>query len=131
MRPLLPLIIVVSVGLGLGTWPQPSMAGLAEGVAAYKQGDFATAVHEFLPLAEHGHAEAQFYLGAMYSKGWGVPQDDTAAAQWYRRAAPRGRAGGAGELRGGGCVRGGGPGRRRRPHAGLARARARLSAGGT
>jgi len=92
MRPLLPLIIVVSVGLGLGTWPQPSMAGLAEGVAAYKQGDFATAVHEFLPLAQHGHAEAQFYLGAMYSKGWGMPQDDTAAAQWYRRAATQGLA---------------------------------------
>ena len=92
MRPLLPLMIVVSVALGLWASAPLCWAGLAEGVAAYKQGDFATAVHEFVPLAQHGHAEAPFYLGAMCSTGWGVTQDDTAAAQWYRRAATQGLA---------------------------------------
>jgi len=66
------------------------MAGLAEGVAAYKQEDFATAMHELLPLAQHGHAVAQFDLGMMSIKGWGVPQDAAAAAQWSRRAATQG-----------------------------------------
>ncbi len=89
MRLLGPLIMV-SVALGWWMSVPPCWAGLAQGVAAYKLGDFATAVHEFLPLAQHGHAEAQFYLGAMASKGWGVPQDDTVASQWYRRAATRG-----------------------------------------
>ena len=92
MYPLRLRILIGSVALGLWASAPLGWAGLAQGVAAYKQGDFATAVHEFVPLAEHGHAEAQFYLGAMYSKGWGVPQDDTAAAQWYRRAATQGLA---------------------------------------
>src|SRR5438132_5125190 len=105
MYPLRLHIIIGSVALGLWASAPLGWAGPAQGVAAYKQGDFATAVHEFVPLAEHGHAEAQFYLGAMYSKGWGVPQDDTAAAQWYRRAAPQGVAGARVNL-GGGCIRG-------------------------
>ena len=92
MYPLRLRLIIGSVALGLWASAPLGWAGPAQGVAAYKQGDFATAVHEFVPLAQHGHAEAQFYLGAMYSKGWGVPQDDTAAAQWYRRAATQGLA---------------------------------------
>lgn len=92
MCPLRLRIIMVSVALGLWTSAPSCWAGLAQGVAAYKQGDFATAVREFLPLAQHGDGEAQFYLGAMYTKGWGVPQDDTAAAQWCRRAATQGLA---------------------------------------
>jgi len=86
MYPLRLHIIIGSVALGLWASAPLGWAGPAQGVAAYKQGDFATAVHEFVPLAEHGHAEAQFYLGAMYSKGWGVPQDDTAAAQGLAEA---------------------------------------------
>ena len=37
--------------------------------------------------AEQGHAKAQFNLGNMYSKGRGVPQNDTEAVRWYRMAA--------------------------------------------
>ncbi len=37
-------------------------------------------------------ATAQFYLGVMYAKGQGVPQDYTAAAKWYRLAAEQGNA---------------------------------------
>ncbi len=92
MYPLRLRLIIGSVALGLWASAPLGWAGRAQGVAAYKQGDFATAVHEFVPLAQHGHAEAQFYLGAMYSKGWGVTQDDTAAAQWYRQAATQGLA---------------------------------------
>ena len=86
------LRIIGSVALGLWASAPLGWAGLAEGVAAYKQGDFTTAMHELLPLAQHGHAAAQFYLGMMYIKGWGVPQDAAAAAQWSRRAATQGLA---------------------------------------
>src|SRR5712691_7173441 len=92
MRPLLPLMIVVSVALGLWASAPLCWAGLAEGVAAYKQGDFATAMHELLPLAQHGHAAAQFYLRMRSIKGWGVPPDAAAAAQGSRRAASQGLA---------------------------------------
>jgi TPR repeat protein len=37
--------------------------------------------------ADQGQATAQAYLGAMYTKGEGVPQDYTQAVVWYRKAA--------------------------------------------
>jgi len=92
MRPLFPLLIGMSVSLGLWASAPRCWAGLAQGVAAYKQGDFATALGEFLPLAQQGGAEAQFYLGVMYTKGWGIPQDATTAAHWYQQAATQGLA---------------------------------------
>ena len=63
-----------------------------KGVAAYKRGDYATALKEWRPLAEQGHANAQDNLGLMYTKGLGVPQDYAAAAKWYRKAAEQGLA---------------------------------------
>lgn len=45
------------------------------------------------PLAERGHAGAQFNLGVIYECGKGVPQDFAEAAQWYRKAAEQGHAG--------------------------------------
>ncbi|MDA2911418.1 hypothetical protein MYX04_10855 [Nitrospiraceae bacterium AH_259_D15_M11_P09] len=39
------------------------------GVVAYQRGDYATALTEFRPLAQQGHAGAQFNLGQMYRKG--------------------------------------------------------------
>ncbi|MDA2912163.1 sel1 repeat family protein, partial [Nitrospiraceae bacterium AH_259_D15_M11_P09] len=62
------------------------------GVVAYERGDYATALTEFRPLAQQGDADAQFYLGQMYSKGHGVPQDYAEAVRWFRRAAEQGDA---------------------------------------
>jgi TPR repeat protein len=42
--------------------------------------------------AEKGLAEAQSNLGYKYETGRGVPQNDTEAANWYRRAAEQGLA---------------------------------------
>lgn len=42
--------------------------------------------------AERGEATAQLYMGLMYSKGYGVPQDKVQAVAWYRRAAKQGLA---------------------------------------
>ena len=63
-----------------------------KGLAAYEIGDYVTALREWQPLAEQGNAAAQNSLGWMYYKGQGVPQDDKAAEQWYRRAAEQGDA---------------------------------------
>ena len=73
-----------------------SIAGAADfnvGIAANKRGDYATAAREFQPLAEQGHAEAQYILGIMYSRGLGVPKDDREAVSWIRRAAEQSLAG--------------------------------------
>ena len=43
-------------------------------MAAYRQGDYASAMQEVLPLAERDDAEAQYYAGAMYEAGLGVEQ---------------------------------------------------------
>ena len=47
-------------------------ADFQKGMTAYKQGDFATALREWTPLAEQGNATAQSNLGAMYELGHGV-----------------------------------------------------------
>ncbi len=44
-------------------------ADFQAGVEAYDRGDYATALTEFRPLAQQGHAGAQFNLGQMYRKG--------------------------------------------------------------
>jgi TPR repeat protein len=70
----------------------PAYADFDEGVAAYDRGDYATALREFRPLAEQGDAGAQSYLGSMYLKGKGVPEDHAEAVTWYRKAAEQGNA---------------------------------------
>lgn len=42
--------------------------------------------------AVRGEAQAQYELGSRYFYGQGVPQDDTQAVQWFRRAAEQGHA---------------------------------------
>jgi uncharacterized protein len=49
--------------------------------------DFATAVRIVWPLAAQGNANAQHWLGLMYSEGWGAPQDDEETFKWFHRAA--------------------------------------------
>ena len=63
-----------------------------KGRAAYQKGDYATALRAWQPLAEQGHVTAQNVLGMIYDEGQGVPEDDKAAAQWFRRAAEQGHA---------------------------------------
>lgn len=60
------------------------------GSAAYRRGDYGTALKEFRPLAQQGNAAAQSNLGVMYEKGQGVSQDYKEAARWYRDAAEQG-----------------------------------------
>lgn len=70
-------------------------AALADGNAglkAYQAGDYATALQEFLPLAEAGQASAQAAVGQMYLDGLGVPKDPAQAAIWLEKAATGGNA---------------------------------------
>ena len=60
--------------------------------AAYARGDYPTAFRLLKPMAEQGHAEAQYNLGSMYAEGRGVPQDYGEATKWFRKAAEQGNA---------------------------------------
>ncbi len=61
-------------------------------MAAYQRGDYATALNEFLRLAEEGNCGAQYNLGVMYRNGLGVPRVYARAVKWYRKAAEQGYA---------------------------------------
>jgi TPR repeat protein len=63
-----------------------------KGTAAYKSGDYATALREWKPLAEQGDASAQQKMGWIYAHGRGVPKDYKTAVKWFRLAAKQGDA---------------------------------------
>lgn len=60
------------------------------GLAAYRRGDFAAARSIWEPVADAGHAQAQYLLGFMLQNGLGQPWSNARAATWYRRAANQG-----------------------------------------
>ena len=70
----------------------PALADYDRGVAAYKAGDYKTAIREFRALAEQGLPKAQVFLGLMFTTGEGVSRDYAEAVRWYRRAAKQGNA---------------------------------------
>ena len=85
-------IIALALLAALPGTPVAAEQTFDEAAAAYRRGDYATAMRGFRILAEQGHAEAQADLGLMYVRGEGVPQDYQAALKWYRKAAEQGHA---------------------------------------
>ena len=83
-------VLVLAVTIAQPVAAQKFKPDVSAGVDAYRQEDYATALKHFGPLARQGHANAQFWLGAMYRKGDGVTQEDAVAARWYRIAAKQG-----------------------------------------
>ncbi|MDA0656950.1 MAG: tetratricopeptide repeat protein, partial [Proteobacteria bacterium] len=67
-----------------------ALAGPNEAEAAYKKGDYATAMSEWRDLADLGFASAQYHVGIMYLKGQGVKVDQKKAAEFIQKAAKDG-----------------------------------------
>ena len=86
--------VIPAVGLVLVTaflaWSNQAWADFKAGEEAFARGDYEAALKGFRPLAEEGHAAAQFNLGWMYEDSLGVPQDDKEAVRGYRLAAEQG-----------------------------------------
>ena len=60
--------------LVLGLFGVAAAGPLEDGVAAFKNGDYAMAMQILGPLADQGDVQAQFNVGLMYANGNGVPE---------------------------------------------------------
>ncbi len=89
LRPTLSLGVILAVSALAAA---PARADLVDGLSAYDQGDYQTALAEWMPLAETGDATAQALLGLLYRGAPGVPSDAVESARWYRAAAEQGHA---------------------------------------
>lgn len=86
MRPALTLATFCAVlgGLALAA---PVAAGVEEGVAEFRRGNFLHALSELRGPAAAGDPVAAYHLAVMYHHGLGVPADFAKALALYRSAA--------------------------------------------
>ena len=82
--------VILGVALLVASGGSGYAQDFQKGLEAAQKGDFATALREWRPLAEQGHARAQYYLGLMYDHSHGVTKDYKEAAKWYRKSAEQG-----------------------------------------
>jgi len=81
-------IIIALMALALSA--PPVLAGMKEAKAAYDAKDYKTAFEEYLPLAEAGNADAQYWIGYIYRYGLGRKQNYKKAVEWFIKAAKNG-----------------------------------------
>lgn len=87
--------VALSIALLLAAFlSAPALAqSFEDGRAAAQQGDPATAIAIWTPLAEAGNPEAQYWLAESFWGGWwGVPENLERRAYWHMRAAEQGHA---------------------------------------
>ena len=79
--------VVAALCLVIGVASAQTPPARSQGAPVPKEGPEVAALRV---KATAGEADAQYSLAVRYSKGEGVPKDDTVAAVWYRRAAELG-----------------------------------------
>src|SRR5690348_786579 len=78
--------ILVAAGLPCSL----AAADFQAGLEAYKRGDFAVAMQEWMPYAQRGDGNAEYNIGLLYAQGRGVQKDTATAVEWYKKAAAHG-----------------------------------------
>ena len=82
------LLLLLASPAGWGqSYSQGSRLDFDNGVAAAQAGNYAVAYCIWKPLADLGHAEAQYRLGWLYAKGLGLAVDEATAIYWWKQAA--------------------------------------------
>jgi hypothetical protein len=71
---------------------KPVYADFDEGMRDWRDENYDDAFKELNPLAEHGDAVSQYYVGLMHHRGLGVAKDDAQATVWLRKSAEQGYA---------------------------------------
>ena len=83
--------VVVTVGMVLLTLSfSVSASNYNQGFIAAETGNYKSALQQWGPLAEQGHAIAQFNLALLYHSGSGISLDEKKAVEWYRKSAQNG-----------------------------------------
>lgn len=73
--------------------PALSVAGpLDDGLAAFREGNYAKAFNSWKPLAESGDADAQYNVGLLYMNGLSVKKNSRTARTLFMAAAKQGQA---------------------------------------
>lgn len=67
------------------------VAGKAEGLTYYQQGQYGVALYELEGAAQQGDSEAAVLVGRMYLKGQGTEKDLVKAVHWLQEASRLGR----------------------------------------
>ncbi len=81
------LCVILSCACFLLTVSHPASASYIDGMEAYRQDDFKTALREF--KASDDDVKSYYMLGIMFEKGQGVKTDYVEAAAWYLKAADK------------------------------------------
>lgn len=90
--PLMFVIFLLSFSC-LVTVSTPSVANsFKDAKAALSREDYKQALELLMPLAQHGHASAQYLVGKMYHRGNGVRRNEREAFNWYKQSAEVGNA---------------------------------------
>ncbi len=61
-----------------------------DGYVALEKKEYTKALELLSKSANQGNAQAQFFVGKIYDKGYGVTENDRTAIKWYRKAAKKG-----------------------------------------
>lgn len=85
-----PVFAIAGIVAGIFVSPTIARADMKAGIAAYRAGDYKTALAEFSALAEAGDPNAQFSLAVLYLSGRGVERDVVKALDLHRKAADQG-----------------------------------------
>ena len=93
-------LLVACVGVPVEKRTSPSAAQrleaqsarFAEGKALFLNKQDGEAAAVLLPLAQQGHAGAQYTIGYMYHYGYGLPRNEKESTRWIANAAARGHA---------------------------------------
>ena len=81
------LLFSLMIGCTAHQYSPKTMSELQQGKRAFDAGYYKTAMHELLPLACEGNAEAQYAVGYMYYYGYGAAQDTDSGVFWINRSA--------------------------------------------
>jgi len=81
-------LVVILAGIVIGVIREGppagrSMTSYSSAMDLYNHSKFGEARPAFVDLAKSGSAEAKVYLGVIYAKGQGVPQDYVEAQKWF------------------------------------------------
>jgi len=65
-------------------------ASVDDGLKAAKRGHYAKAYENWIPIEQQTDRDVQYYLGYMFSRGYGVAKDRAESIRWYRASAAQG-----------------------------------------